>query len=124
MPGLDGTALTERVREHSTDGYAYVIVLTGEADEQSAREAMQAGADDLLVKPLDTAALERLRSAVSAMGAPHPAGGWVTISGGIAALIAGESAQRLLVRADRALYEAKLAGRDCIRAAPGELAPA
>jgi FixJ family two-component response regulator len=32
-----------------------VIVLTGESDEQSAREAMQAGADDLLVKPLDTA---------------------------------------------------------------------
>lgn len=59
MPGLDGTALTERVRERHADGYTYVIVLTGEADEQASREAMQAGADDLLVKPLDTAALER-----------------------------------------------------------------
>jgi diguanylate cyclase (GGDEF)-like protein len=241
MPGLDGTALTHQIRERTTDGYTYVIVVTGEAGEQSAREAMQAGADDLLVKPLDTAALERqlisarrvielhdrlradarvdaltgianrramneelgvlcrraarygdelavvildvdhfkayndnaghvagdellrriadilkaslrdsdtiyryggeeflallpaqddqtaaiaaerLRTAVSRLGVAHPGGGLVTISGGVAALSGGESAQRLLVRADRALYKAKLAGRDCIRSAPAEL---
>lgn len=59
MPGLDGTALTRRVREQGADGYTYVIVLTGEADQEAARLAMEAGADDLLVKPLDAAALER-----------------------------------------------------------------
>jgi diguanylate cyclase (GGDEF)-like protein len=39
--------------------YAYVIVLTGRADEDAAREAMRAGADDLVIKPLDPVALER-----------------------------------------------------------------
>ncbi len=35
------------------------MVLTGAADEQSARATMEAGADDLLLKPLDFAQLER-----------------------------------------------------------------
>lgn len=232
MPGLDGTALTASIRERVTGGYTYVIVLTGEADEQAALEAMRAGADDLLVKPLDPAALERqlvaaqrvialhermhadarvdaltgilnrramneelaalvartcryghslavvlfdldrfkpfndaaghlagdqlllsvagtlkrslrgsdsiyryggeeflallpgqdvehaaiaaerLRQAVRNLAVEHPAGGPVTISGGVAGLRPGESAEQLLARADAALYEAKQAGRD------------
>lgn len=59
MPNLNGTELTRRIRERSLDGYTYVIVLTGEADEQAARGAMLAGADDLLEKPLDRVELER-----------------------------------------------------------------
>lgn len=246
MPGLDGTALTQRVRERAAEGYTYVLVLTGEADEQAAREAMQAGADGLTQKPMDAAELERqliaarrvielhdrlladarvdpltgipnrramneelavlrmraaryshelaavlfdldrfkayndgaghlagdellkriavtlkrslrgsdsiyryggeeflallpgqgtssaqiagerLRKAVAGLALEHPAGGVVTISGGIAALRENESAEQLLARADAALYAAKQAGRDCLKIAPAPavIAPA
>lgn len=243
MPGLDGTSLTRRIRDGHTGGYTYVIVLTGEADEEAALAAMEAGADELVGKPLDAAALERqlvsarrviemhdrlradaridaltgipnrramneelsvllmraaryghelavvlfdldrfklyndgaghlagdellqrvagtlkvslrgsdsiyryggeeflallpgqgsvsaavaadrLRVAVKRLEIPHPEGGCVTVSGGIAALQAGESAEQLIARADGALYEAKQAGRDCLRVAGGRLAP-
>jgi two-component system, cell cycle response regulator len=59
MPGLDGTALARAIRAAPDMPYAYVIVLTGRADEAAAREAMQAGADDLVIKPLDPVELER-----------------------------------------------------------------
>jgi diguanylate cyclase (GGDEF)-like protein len=59
MPGLDGTALARAIRSAPDMPYAYVIVLTGQADETAAREAMQAGADDLVIKPLDPVELER-----------------------------------------------------------------
>jgi diguanylate cyclase (GGDEF)-like protein len=39
--------------------YTYVLVLSGAAGEEAAREAMEAGADDVLHKPLDPADLER-----------------------------------------------------------------
>jgi GGDEF domain-containing protein len=41
----------------------------------------------------------------------------VTVSVGYAAWRAGDSALSLFARADAALYEAKGAGRDCIRRA-------
>jgi two-component system chemotaxis response regulator CheY len=59
MPGMDGTALVRAIRAQGDGRYAYVMVLTGEADEDSARATMEAGADDLLVKPLEPAQLER-----------------------------------------------------------------
>src|SRR3954453_8891290 len=49
MPGLDGTELARRIRARPTADYTYVVVLTGAADEASARMAMEAGADDVLL---------------------------------------------------------------------------
>ena len=66
-------------------------------------------------------AAERLRRAVSALALPHPAGGVVTISGGVAVLGPAETSAQLLERADEALYEAKQAGRDCLRMVPDGL---
>jgi diguanylate cyclase (GGDEF)-like protein len=56
---MDGTELVRRVRSAPDAPYAYVLVLSGEAGEDAAREAMEAGADDVLHKPLDPADLER-----------------------------------------------------------------
>jgi two-component system chemotaxis response regulator CheY len=59
MPGLDGTQLTARIRSIAGGGYTYIMVLSARADEHAQREAVRAGADDVLAKPLDPAELER-----------------------------------------------------------------
>lgn len=57
-------------------------------------------------------AAERLRSAVEASGNDAINGRHLTVSIGAASLRAGESLDQLLVRADSALYTAKLEGRN------------
>lgn len=59
MPGLDGTELTTRVRGLENGTYTYIMVLSARADELAQRDAVRAGADDVLVKPADPAELER-----------------------------------------------------------------
>ena len=71
MPGMDGTALAKAIRGHGGSPYAYVVVLTGAADETAARLTMEAGADDLLLKPLDIAQLERKLIAAARVTALH-----------------------------------------------------
>ena len=71
MPGMSGTALAKAIRGHGAGDYTYVIVLTGAADEESARATMEAGADDLLLKPLDDAQLERKLIAAGRVTALH-----------------------------------------------------
>ncbi|ANQ83426.1 PAS/PAC/GGDEF-domain-containing protein [Azoarcus olearius] len=58
---------------------------------------------------------ERLRSSVA--GLQFPAVGRVTMSLGLATLVAGETAAGLVMRADRALYRAKHGGRDRVETA-------
>jgi len=71
MPGMDGTALARAIREHAGSPYAYVVVLTGAADDTAARLSMEAGADDLLIKPLELAQLERKLIAAARVTALH-----------------------------------------------------
>jgi diguanylate cyclase (GGDEF)-like protein len=59
MPHMSGTELAARIRALSGAAYTFVMVLSGRADETSARDAMRAGADDVLAKPLEPAELER-----------------------------------------------------------------
>ncbi len=71
---------------------------------------------------------DRLRQAVAGLGLPHghsPVAGHVTISLGIAAARpqAGTPPDGLTRSADRFLYEAKRAGRDCVRAGTHEPVP-
>jgi diguanylate cyclase (GGDEF)-like protein len=61
MPGLTGLELLSRFKEFSPD--TEVIILTGQADLESAIEAMRRGAYDYLIKPVIH--LENLRAVIS-----------------------------------------------------------
>jgi DNA-binding NarL/FixJ family response regulator len=71
MPGIDGTELVRRIRADAEPAYTFVMMLTGRADEAAAREAMRAGADDVLGKPLEPAELERKLIAADRVTAMH-----------------------------------------------------
>ncbi len=54
MPKLDGLDFCRKVRERENTEYTYFILLTAKAqDKESYMEAMGAGIDDFLAKPLD-----------------------------------------------------------------------
>jgi two-component system chemotaxis response regulator CheY len=53
MPGGDGLSLCRRIRSAGLPFYAYVVILTGRHERQDLLEALTAGADDFLVKPID-----------------------------------------------------------------------
>ncbi len=77
--------------------------------------------------PDAVAMAERLRQAVQAAGLPHPASPAqvVTVSVGVACLVPPRDAtpDLLIGAADQALYAAKNAGRNQMRAAPGTVLP-
>jgi two-component system, cell cycle response regulator len=54
LPDLEGIEICQRIRKAGTSGpYVYVILLTCKEGRQNLLEAMEAGADDYLVKPFD-----------------------------------------------------------------------
>jgi diguanylate cyclase (GGDEF)-like protein len=54
LPDIEGIELCRRIRQAGTsDNYVYVILLTSNEGRQNMLDAMQAGADDYLVKPFD-----------------------------------------------------------------------
>jgi len=54
MPELDGLGLCRAIRARVGAEYVYFILLTGrDATEDNQREAIEAGVDDFLTKPLD-----------------------------------------------------------------------
>ena len=65
MPGLDGLQLCHKVRARPQTDYTYFILLTAiNTGRDNLRQAMDAGIDDFLAKPLDREAiLMRLRVA-------------------------------------------------------------
>lgn len=53
MPKIDGLDLCRRVRTHPNPDYTYFILLTGNIRADAYQQAMDAGVDDFLTKPLD-----------------------------------------------------------------------
>jgi two-component system cell cycle response regulator len=53
MPGIEGVELCRRVRREGGRPYTYFILLTALEDRKHLVEAMEAGADDYLTKPLN-----------------------------------------------------------------------
>lgn len=57
MPVMSGLELCRRVRARGGAEYVYVILLTVKGSPEERLEALEAGADDFLIKPLDPAEL-------------------------------------------------------------------
>jgi two-component system cell cycle response regulator len=58
LPGVDGIELCRRIRHlEANELYAYTVVLTAKARKEDLLEAMEAGADDYLVKPFEPSEL-------------------------------------------------------------------
>ena len=53
MPGLTGLELCRKVRDHTSGGHTYFIMVSGLESPEEIIEGMDAGADDYLTKPLD-----------------------------------------------------------------------
>jgi sigma-B regulation protein RsbU (phosphoserine phosphatase) len=69
MPEMNGLELCRRLRERTDAHYTYFILLTARGGDENHREAMAAGVDDFLTKPLDREELEiRLRVADRILG--------------------------------------------------------
>ena len=66
MPRLDGLSLTRAIRSHPTLSKVPIVAMTGMVTPQFHREAVNAGCDDCLDKPID---FERLEKLVKARGA-------------------------------------------------------
>jgi DNA-binding response OmpR family regulator len=53
MPDIDGLELCRRMRAPSRKVYTYIILLTSMSGKSSYLEALEAGADDFVTKPVD-----------------------------------------------------------------------
>lgn len=58
MPGMDGPELCRRVREEPAEHYVYIVLTTGLDHNEHVLEGMSAGADDYLIKPVDSFAVQ------------------------------------------------------------------
>jgi len=69
MPNVDGLELTRRVRARARERYTWVLLLTALKGKASYLDAMEAGADDFMSKPIDKQELHaRLRVAERILG--------------------------------------------------------
>jgi len=67
MPGINGIEVCQRLKQSSDTRHIPVIIITGATDREANVHALEAGADDFLVKPFDAVRLEaRIRSSLRA----------------------------------------------------------
>lgn len=57
LPGMTGTDLCRQIRALESQNYSYILLLTTKGSRDEHLQALQAGADDFLVKPLDASEL-------------------------------------------------------------------
>jgi two-component system, cell cycle response regulator len=54
MPGMEGTEVCKRVRQHSDRPYIYILLLTARTQKDDLLKGLEFGADDYLTKPFDS----------------------------------------------------------------------
>ena len=57
MPEMDGLELCRAIRNHESEGYVYIILLTSNDKKEQIVSGFEAGADDYVIKPPDSAEL-------------------------------------------------------------------
>ena len=68
-PVTDGLELCRRIRARTAEPYTYFIMLTGRTGKESFLEAMDAGVDDFMTKPVDAEELQaRIQAAARILG--------------------------------------------------------
>jgi diguanylate cyclase (GGDEF)-like protein len=58
MPGKEGMQLCREIRQRKSEPYIYIILLTGKSSPDEIVVGLEAGADDYLTKPFDSAELK------------------------------------------------------------------
>jgi diguanylate cyclase (GGDEF)-like protein len=72
MPGMDGLALCQAIRQATWPGYVYILLLTAQDAEEDILAGLEAGADDYLSKRASAAQLlARLRTARRILSLEH-----------------------------------------------------
>ena len=69
MPLLDGLTVTRMIRSHPVLNEVPIVLITGMVKPQLYREALSAGCNYCLIKPLD---FERLQELIKLLGRPIP----------------------------------------------------
>jgi EAL domain-containing protein (putative c-di-GMP-specific phosphodiesterase class I)/DNA-binding response OmpR family regulator len=52
LPDMEGTSLTQRIREHAEFAHVPIVFLTGDPDPELQYQVLEVGADDFLSKPI------------------------------------------------------------------------
>ncbi len=63
MPGMSGVEFCEAFRQLKSDSYSYFILLTSKSEKNEVAQGLDAGADDFLIKPVNS---DELRARISA----------------------------------------------------------
>ena len=58
LPGVDGMEICRRVRANQATAEVPIIIITAKSDARDRQKALDAGADDYMLKPADTAELK------------------------------------------------------------------